>query len=116
LCALPALWTGLLYDSSALDAAWDLVKDWTAEERQKLREDVPKLALKAEVRGRSVRDIARDCLEIARRTLDARNIVGCKNLTESRFLDVLDEIQQRNAWMPVWARPRMRACMSSVPS
>ncbi len=92
LCALPALWTGLLYDPSALDAAWDLVKDWTAEERQKLREDVPKLALKAEVRGRSVRDIACECLEIARRTLDARNIVGCKNLTESRFLDVLDEI------------------------
>ena len=47
ICALPALWVGLLYDSEALDAAWDLVKHWTIEEREKLRHDVPKLALDA---------------------------------------------------------------------
>ena len=41
ICALPALWTGLLYDPTSLDAAWDLVKDWSAEERQGLREAVP---------------------------------------------------------------------------
>ena len=52
--ALPAFWVGLLYDDNALDAAWDLVKDWTAEERQKLRDDVPKLGFKATIRGRSV--------------------------------------------------------------
>ncbi len=92
ICALPGLWTGLLYDDTALDAAWDLVKGWTAQERQKLRQDVPKLALRAEIGGRTVREVARECLEIARATLDARNIKGCKNLTEARFLDVLDEI------------------------
>ena len=54
--ALPAFWVGLLYDDDALDAAWDLVKDWTAEERQKLRDDVPKLGFKATIRGRSVLD------------------------------------------------------------
>ena len=92
LCALPALWTGLLYDDAALDAAWDLVKDWTAEDRQRLREDVPKLALKAEVAGRRVRDVAREVLAIARESLERRNIIGFKGLTEARFLDVLDEI------------------------
>jgi len=92
LCALPALWTGLLYDQSALDAAWDLVRDWTEDERQQLRQDVPKEALKARIKGRTVRAIAQDVLAIARATLDKRNLTGCRNLTESRFLDVLDEI------------------------
>ena len=45
ICALPAFWTGLLYDAQALDAAWELVKDWTAEEREALRNAVPKSAL-----------------------------------------------------------------------
>ena len=92
LCALPALWTGLLYDDAALDAAWDLVRDWTEEDRQRLREDTPRLALKARARGRLVHDIARDVLAISRATLDKRDLKGCRNLTESRFLDVLDEI------------------------
>ena len=39
--ALSAFWVGLLYDAAALDAAWSLVKDWTDEDRQKLRDDVP---------------------------------------------------------------------------
>ena len=47
ICGLPALWVGLLYDSQALDAAWDLVKHWTIGEREKLRHDVPRLALDA---------------------------------------------------------------------
>jgi glutamate--cysteine ligase len=92
LCALPALWTGLLYDDSALDAAWDIVRDWSAEDRQKLREDVPRLALAAKVRGYTVREIAREILAIARAALDRRGLMGCKGLSESRFLDVLDEI------------------------
>jgi glutamate--cysteine ligase len=91
LCALPALWVGLLYDQTALDAAWDMVKDWTTEERQKLRDDVPKLALNATIRGRSVRDISRDVLALSRAGLVARNEQGCKGKTEAAFLDVLDE-------------------------
>jgi glutamate--cysteine ligase len=94
LCALPAIWVGLLYDQASLDAAWDLVKDWTAEERQKLRDDVPRLALHAKIRGRSVQDIAKDVLKIARAGLEARNIHGCKGKTEAAFLDPLDEIAQ----------------------
>ncbi|MDI1295364.1 MAG: glutamate--cysteine ligase, partial [bacterium] len=49
ICALPALWVGLLYDQGALDAAWDLVKDWSMEDRQILRDSVPKLGLDAPI-------------------------------------------------------------------
>src|SRR5436305_14600 len=56
--ALPALWAGLLYDQTALDAAWDLVNSWGEAERSALRADVPRLALKAEIAGRKVRDVA----------------------------------------------------------
>lgn len=94
LCAMPALFVGLLYDQSALDAAWDLVKDWTAEERQKLRDDVPRQGLNAIIRGRTVQDIAKDTLAIARHGLEARNLHGCKGRSEAAFLDVLDDIAQ----------------------
>ena len=78
LCALPAFWVGLLYDQAALDAAWDLVKDWTAEERQALRDAVPTQALHAKIRGRSVQDIAQDVLALSRAGLEARGQQGCK--------------------------------------
>jgi glutamate--cysteine ligase len=91
LCALPAFWVGLLYNQSALDAAWDLAKDWTAEERQALRDAVPARALKAEMRGRSMRDIAREVLNISRAGLQGRDMTGCKGNTEASFLDTLDE-------------------------
>jgi glutamate--cysteine ligase len=91
LCALPAFWTGILYDQAALDGAWEIVKDWTAEERQKLRDDVPTQAMQAMIRGRSVQDIARDVLKLSRAGLEARGEHGCKGKSESAFLDVLDE-------------------------
>src|SRR3979490_878255 len=40
--ALPAYWAGILYDDGSLDAAWELIKNWTGAERQKLRDAVPK--------------------------------------------------------------------------
>jgi len=50
--ALPAFWVGLLYDDTSLDAAWDLVKHWSAPERQALRDDVPRFGLKARIKER----------------------------------------------------------------
>lgn len=91
LCAMPALFVGLLYNQAALDAAWDLVKDWSAAERQKLRDEVPRLGFKAMIRGRTVQDVAKDMLKIARAGLEARGEHGCKGKTEASFLDVLDE-------------------------
>ena len=92
LCALPALWVGLLYDAQALDAAWDLCKDWTIAEREQLRADVPRAALRAQVRKRSVQDLAKDVLAIARAGLKRRAILDAKGRDESRFLDILQGI------------------------
>jgi glutamate--cysteine ligase len=89
LCALPALWTGLLYDGAALDAAWALVRDWTAAERAALRAEVPRAALKTRFRNRTVGDIARDVLEIARDGLKARALVDRNGDDESVFLETL---------------------------
>ncbi|MCX7354577.1 MAG: glutamate--cysteine ligase [Alphaproteobacteria bacterium] len=92
LCALPALWTGLLYDQGALDASWDLVKGWTAEQRTQLRADVPRQGFDARVGTMTVRDIARETVRIARDGLKARNVRNSTGENESVFLNVLDEI------------------------
>ncbi len=96
LCALPAFWVGLLYNSDALEVAWDLVKDWTLEERDELRRAVPVHALKAKFRNRTVVDIARDALKISRAGLSARNIRDSNNVTEAHFLETLDQIAEEN--------------------
>ena len=93
--SLPALWVGLLYDDGALDAAWDLVKDWTAAERQKLREDVPRLGLKAVIRGRTVREIAKEMLELSRGGLVRRGRRNAQGHDEAQFLAPLEDIVQR---------------------
>jgi glutamate--cysteine ligase len=91
LLALPALWAGLLYDDASLDAAWDLVKGWSAEDRQKLRDAVPKLALGATVRGRSALEIAAEVLALARAGLKRRNRRDPSGKDETRYLEVLEE-------------------------
>ncbi|KQS49537.1 MULTISPECIES: glutamate--cysteine ligase [unclassified Sphingomonas] len=93
ICALPALWVGLLYDQGALDAAWDLVKDWTIDERQALRDAVPKLGLNAPIAGGGkLRDIAGQVLDIAGAGLSARARFNRAGDNETGFLDPLREI------------------------
>jgi glutamate--cysteine ligase len=93
ICALPALWVGLLYDQSALDAAWDLVKHWTIEEREALRDAVPRQALDAPIPGGgTLRDLAKDALAISRFGLAARRQLNSIGDDESGFLSPLDEI------------------------
>jgi glutamate--cysteine ligase len=93
ICALPALWVGLLYDQGALDAAWDLVKGWDMEGRQALRNAVPKLALDAPLPGGGkLRDIAAEVLAIARAGLSARNQRNASGDNETGYLAPLDEI------------------------
>jgi glutamate--cysteine ligase len=94
LCALPALWVGLFYDEAALDAAADLVADWTAEEREAMRRDVPRLALAAPLRTRSLRDVALEVLEIARQGLNRRAQKSAFGEDETHFLDPLFAIAQ----------------------
>jgi len=91
LLALPALWVGILYDDTSLDAAWDLVKDWTAQEHQKLRDDVPKQGLAATLRGRTVFEIANDVLKLARAGLARRKRLDAGGQDETRYLEVLED-------------------------
>lgn len=93
--ALPAFWVGLLYDQTSLDAAHDLIKGWTTEERQKLRDDVPALALKAEIGGRSVRDIGREVVELSRAGLARRARLNRCGGDETGYLKPLDIILDR---------------------
>jgi glutamate--cysteine ligase len=85
LCALPAFWVGLLYDQSSLDAAYDLIKLSTEAQRQSMRDEVAVKGLHAQFMGRTLLDIGREVLKIARAGLDARG------KEESTFLNILDD-------------------------
>ena len=93
ICALPALWVGLLYSQSALDAAWDRVKHWSIEEREALRHAVPRQALDAAVPGGgTVRDLAGEVLEIASAGLTDRAEMNAAGDSEGGFLDPLRDV------------------------
>jgi glutamate--cysteine ligase len=93
ICALPALWVGLLYDETALNAAWDLAKHWSIEEREELRRSVPKLALEASVPGGgTMQDFAREVLDIAADGLSRRKRLNSAGDNESGFLNPLREV------------------------
>ncbi|GGJ11115.1 glutamate--cysteine ligase [Neoroseomonas lacus] len=83
---LPAFWVGLLYDDAAQKAARALTKGWSVEEMRALRNAVPAQALTATIGGRSLQDVARDVMAIARSGLKARG------LGEEMYLDPLDAI------------------------
>ena len=93
LCALPALWVGLLYDETALDAAWDLAKDWDAETREELRVAASEQALGAVVGNVKMHDLAREVVTIAEAGLKARARPGAGGLIpdETHFLSALKE-------------------------
>ena len=93
ICALPALWVGLLYDQGALDAAWDLVKDWSMEEREALRNAVPRQGLDAPCpHFGTVGALAMEALAVARGGLSARQQHNESGDNETGFLSTLDEI------------------------
>lgn len=92
LCALPALWAGLLYHQPSLDAAWDIAGGWSMDERIRLRSEVPRLGLRAEVRGRSVQDIAKELIDLAGQGLTARARLNAAGDNETGFLAPLQEV------------------------
>ena len=95
ICGLPALWVGIYYDQVALDAAWDLVKDWTAEERQAMRDSVPRLAFKTPFRGGTVLDLAKKMLEISAEGLRRRAAEDSSGMNEEGFLVPLRDLVAR---------------------
>lgn len=96
LCALPAFWVGLLYDDASLDAAWDLVRDFTASERHALRDGVPKYGLKLPFRRATVRELALQALEICRAGLVRRARCNRAGADETIFLEPLLEVALAN--------------------
>ena len=94
LCALPALWVGLLYDDAALDAAWNLCRDWSMDEREMLRNEAPRTALKTKFRSGTMQDLAKDVLAIAKDGLKARATQDTFGDDESHFLNALHEIAE----------------------
>jgi glutamate--cysteine ligase len=93
--ALPAYWAGLLYDDDSLDAAWDLAKAWTGEERQILRDDVPRLGFNAKIRSTTVLDLAKHTLRLARKGLSRRGRHDIDGRDETQYLAPLEESVER---------------------
>ncbi|MBS0534112.1 MAG: glutamate--cysteine ligase [Proteobacteria bacterium] len=89
--SLSAYWVGIFYDDDALDACWQMVKDWTAQERQKLRDDVPKLGFRAEIRGRNVLTLAQETLRVSAKGLSRRKRLDRNGRDETRYLRPLEE-------------------------
>ena len=99
ICALPAFWVGLLYDDVALDAAWQLVKDWSPEMRDGFRHDAAKDGLKARIDGRSLQELALEVLQISQDGLKRRGGRGKVSDDETEYLDPLWEIAQSGETM-----------------
>ncbi len=91
ICALPALWVGLLYDQTSLEAAKELIGTWTEEERQALRDAVPKSALATPFRNRTVLDIAKEMVGLSRDGLKRRAVAGNGSDDEAAYLGPLEE-------------------------
>jgi glutamate--cysteine ligase len=93
ICALPAFWVGILYDQTALDAAWDLVKGWSIEAQQLLRDEVPTKALDAASPcGGTLHDVARQVMKIADAGLKSRARLNGAGDSEQSYLNPLHEI------------------------
>jgi glutamate--cysteine ligase len=94
LCALPALWVGLLYDGSALGDAEALVREWSHDDIVRAHGEVARLGLQTRLGGRSVQEIARDVVRIAREGLARRAVAGMHDPDERGYLTTLQEIAE----------------------
>jgi glutamate--cysteine ligase len=112
ICALPALWKGILYDDEACEAAWNLVEHQTISERQALLADVARGGLGAEVAGRSVLELAREFTDISAEGLRRIAERGETDADERSFLDPIREVLDRgkspgevilDSWRGAWA-------------
>lgn len=95
ICALPALWVGLLYDDAALEAAEALTRDWTFAEVSAMRDAVPAQGLATEFRSHSLRETAREVLAISRIGLANRANKNSDGVDETTFIAPLEEVVAR---------------------
>src|SRR5690606_5386545 len=90
--ALPAFWVGMLYDKQSLNAAYDMVKDWTENDRELLRVMTPQTGLQTKFMGTTVQEIAKNCLALSEEGLKRRNVRNEHGQTEGVYLEPLHEI------------------------
>ncbi len=102
LCALPALWVGLMYDQTCLDAAWDLAKRWTHEQREALRTEVPRHGLNARLGRHSAGTLAKEMLTIARHGLQTRAFRDKHDQDETSYLEPVERIVAENRTPAEW--------------
>jgi len=114
-CRLPALWVGIMYDTEALDAAWDMVKDWTAEERQAMRDAVPRLGYKTPFRNTTVLPLAKQMLEISALGLKKRALSGICGKSEESFLDPLFARVEKGETRAEELLKKFRGCWKRCP-
>jgi glutamate--cysteine ligase len=95
ICALPAYWTGLLYDEAALAQVEALTRDIDFAEASRLRAEVPRSGLATPFRGGTVLDLARETVAIAKAGLAARARLNEEGLDETIFLAPLEDILAR---------------------
>ena len=91
ICALPALWVGLMYDDGVLDQAHEMIRDWSAEEREALRNDVPAGGLETRFRNGRVLDLAKEMLALSREGLKRRARVNDGGQDERVHLAAVEE-------------------------
>ena len=96
ICALAAYWVGLLYDDAALDAAWDLVRDFTLAESHALRDGVPRHGFKLPFRGATMRELALESLKISEAGLNRRARTNPCGASEAVHLEPLIEMALAN--------------------
>ncbi len=94
ICALSAYWVGLLYDDASQSAAWELVRDWTAEEHETLRRDVPRLGLATPFRDGTLQDIAQATVSLAHDGLRRRARLDAAGNDETGYLEPLRQVAQ----------------------
>ena len=87
--AFPALIKGVFYDSDCLQAAWDLVKTWSWDERMQAYLDSHCDALAARVRRYALLDLAKELLQIAWEGLRRQKAVNSQGDDETIYLDPL---------------------------
>jgi len=111
ICALPALWKGLLYDKDAMQASFNVVKQLKWDDFNELRSLTPKYGLKAEMNGFSVLDAANELVYIAFESLNKANVFNDAEKNESIYLEPLIELLKNNQtpadvilknWHGVW--------------
>jgi glutamate--cysteine ligase len=89
--SLAAYWVGLLYDDDALDSCWQMVKGWSAEQRQKLRDEVPQRGFRAGIGKTNVLTLAQETLRLSARGLASRKFLDRNGRDETRYLRPLEE-------------------------